>query len=63
MSNGPLSLDGDHKVKFELLKDHFKGVMQTLAALSAVGYVPDRFGSKDLAVAIDEVYAKIERRE
>jgi len=53
-------LDEDHRVKFELLKDYYKGIVGFLAALRGIGYIPDH-GRKSLAVAIDELYAKVEK--
>jgi hypothetical protein len=57
----PSQLTGESKEKFELLKDHFKGVFELLHALDKHGYRPDHFTSVALDVAIDKLYAEIER--
>ncbi len=62
MSNGPSNLDPEHQLKLDLLKDHFNGIFQVVAELRRFGYVPDRFSSEELAVAVDKLYAEIERR-
>lgn len=62
MPNGPSDLDAEHRIKLDLLKDHYQGIFKALEALRGKGYIPDRLGSKDLAVAVDELYAEIERK-
>jgi hypothetical protein len=62
MGNGPSNLDQEHRVKLDLLKDHFRGVFMVVKELRRFGYVPDQLGSEDLAVAIDKLYAEVEAR-
>lgn len=58
--NGPSDLDQEHRLKLDLLKGHYGGIFKALEALHGKGYFPDRLGSKDLALAIDELYSDIE---
>jgi hypothetical protein len=55
----PSQLTGDHKEKFDLLRDHFGGVFQLLAALDGVGYRPDNWTSVALDEAIDALYRNV----
>lgn len=57
MSDFPL--DPDHQIKFDLLKEHFKGLVGLLQALKNKGYVPD-YGMISLPNALDKVYADVE---
>jgi hypothetical protein len=61
MGNGPSDLGPEHRLKLDLLKDHFKGVFMVVKELRRFGYVPDRLGSEELAIAVDKLYAEIER--
>jgi hypothetical protein len=55
-------LDPERRIKFELLKEHYHGVLGFLSALRGIGYIPDHPRSKGLAVAIDELYESIEKK-
>lgn len=61
-NNGPSQLDPEHRAKLDLLKEHYRGLFRTLEALRGFGYIPDYPQSKDLAVAIDELYESVEKK-
>ena len=58
----PLHLDPERKLKFDLLKEHYRGVLGLLQALRELGYIPDHPKSRKLDVAIDELYERIEKK-
>jgi hypothetical protein len=52
----------ERRIKFELLTKYYKGVRGFLIALRGVGYVPDHPQSRNLDVAIDELYKRIKKK-
>jgi len=56
----PSQLQGESKVKFDLLKDHFGSVFRLLEALGWCGYRPDDWTSVPLDKAVDTMYAQVE---
>lgn len=58
----PSQLDPERKLKFDLLKEHYRGVLGLLQALSKLGYIPDHPQSRKLDVTIDELYERIEKK-
>jgi len=54
--------DMERRIKFELLTKYYKGVRGFLIALRGVGYVPDHPQSRNLDVAIDELYKRIKKK-
>lgn len=58
----PSQLTGESKEKFDLLREHFKGVFELLKALGWCGYRPDDWTSVPLDEAINTLYSQVEEK-
>lgn len=55
-------LNPEQKLKFDLLREHYRGVCGLLQELRGLGYIPDHLQSRRLGVVIDELYERIEKK-